>query len=89
MLTVLDIMHIGKEANDLEKSGIFGVSESDTLEYVDFQKKLRKIIESLTLEKALMMNISRRSFFYLKKKIMSSEPLVLKQKILQKLMSLF
>jgi hypothetical protein len=78
------IRYIGKESNELEQSEIFGVSKKDTIQYVDYQKRLRKIIESLTLEKALEIGISRRTFFYLKKKLQSSEPIKLKEKILRK-----
>jgi len=70
----------------LKKSEIFGVSKNDTMEYVDYQKKLRKIIENLTLEKALEIGMSRREFFYLKRKLESTDkPLRLKEKILIRL----
>lgn len=61
--------YIGKESNKLEQSEIFGVSKKNTMEYVNHQKKLRKIIEKLTLEKALEIGISRRTFFYLKTRL--------------------
>jgi hypothetical protein len=78
------ILYIGKESNELEQSEIFGVSKKDTIQYVDYQKRLRKIINDLTLEKALEIGISRREFFYLKKKLQSSEPIKLKEKVLRK-----
>ena len=37
----------------MEQSDIFGVSKRDTVEYVNFQKRLREIIEKLTLKKAI------------------------------------
>lgn len=76
------IRYIGKESNELEQSQVFGVSKDDTVQYVNFQKRLREIIETLTLEKALEIGISRREFFYLKKKIWNSPPIMLKQKTL-------
>jgi len=79
------IRYIGKESNELEQSVIFGVSKKDTLEYVDFQKKLRKIIESLTLEKALEIRISRRTYFDWKKKISEDKSLKLKNSTMFKL----
>ena len=77
---------VDQESNELEQSEIFGVSKNDTMEYVDYQKKLRKIIENLTLEKALEIGMSRREFFYLKRKLESTDkPLRLKEKILIRL----
>lgn len=52
----------------------------------DYQKKIRKIIENLTLEKALENGMSRREFFYLKKKLQNIDRILLKGKILKKLM---
>lgn len=75
------IRYIGKESNELEQSGIFGVSKKDTLEYVNFQKKLLSMIKSMNLEKALEIGISRREFFYLKRKLQSSKHIKLKEKI--------
>lgn len=68
-----------------KQSEILGVFKEDTLEYIDFQKKLREIIENLTLEKALEIGISRREFYYLKKKFENKEPVKLKEKFLKKL----
>ena len=79
------IKYIGKESNELEISDILGVSEENTIEYVNQQKKLKTIIEKLTLDEALEVRISRRMYFYLKKKIMSSVRLKLKEKTLLKL----
>ena len=55
------------------------------MEYVDYQKRLREIIENLTLDEALEIVISRREFFYLKNKLESSTTIKLKEKILNKL----
>jgi hypothetical protein len=79
------IRYIGKESNELEQSQVFGVSKEDTTQYVDQQKKLRKIIEKLTLEKALEIGISRREFFYLKKNLKNTKPIKIKEKILNAL----
>ena len=63
-----------------------GVFKEDTLEYVDYQKKIRQIIENLTEEKSKKIGISRRGFFYLKRKLESTnKPLRLKEKILIRL----
>lgn len=80
-----DLNFVGKESNELEKSDVVGVSLEDTIQYVNYQKKLRGIIENLTLEKALEIRISRRTFFYLKEKMKNTKPIKLKEKILKKL----
>ena len=68
------------------KIRIMGVFKEDTLEYVDYQKKIRQIIENLTEEKSKKIGISRRGFFYLKRKLESTDkPLRLKEKILIRL----
>ncbi len=79
------IHYIGKESNELEQSQVFGVSKEDTIQYVNLQKRLREIIENLTLDKALKIGISRRTFFYLKKKLINKKQIKLKEKILRKL----
>lgn len=79
------IRHIGKESNELEKSEFLGVFKEDTLEYVDFQKRLREIIRNLTLEKALDKNISRRTYFDWKKKSMAVQSIKLKTKMFMKI----
>ncbi|HEY4681019.1 MAG TPA: hypothetical protein VIH04_07125 [Nitrosarchaeum sp.] len=67
-----------------------GVFKEDTLEYVDYQKKIRQIIENLTEEKSKKIGISRRGFFYLKRKLESTDkPLRLKEKILIRLNNFF
>lgn len=56
---------------------------------MNFQKKLREIIENLTLEKALEIGISRREFYYLKKKIKENDAIQIKIKTLEKLKKYF
>ena len=80
------IYHIGKESNELEQSEIFGVSKTDTMEYVNHQKKIRGSIASLTLEKALKIGLDRREFYRLKKKLGSDKPIMLRKKTLDKLL---
>ncbi len=64
------IRYIGKESNELEQSEIFGVAKKDTVEYVNYQKKLRKIIDELTLEKALeSQEYLEENFFILKRNL--------------------
>lgn len=77
------IKYIGKESNELEESEVVGVSKEDTLEYVNQQEKLRKIIGNLTLEKVLEIGMSRREFFYLKKKCENNRQITLKEKIMK------
>jgi len=72
----------------LERYEILGVFPEDTIQYDDFQKRLREIIEKLTLDKALKIGISRRTYFDWKKKILESEPIKLKTKTLEKIMLL-
>ncbi|MCH7647091.1 MAG: hypothetical protein IIA83_00580 [Thaumarchaeota archaeon] len=79
------IRYIGKESNELEQSDVFGVSFEDTIQYVNHQKKLRVIIENLTLEKALERDISRRTFYYLKKKLGNKKQIKFKEKTLKKI----
>ena len=62
-----------------------GVSSDDTIQYVNHQKRLRKIIENLDLGKAVEIGISRRTFFYLKIRLNSEKSIMLKNKILKKL----
>ncbi|MEX0862907.1 hypothetical protein [Nitrosopumilus sp.] len=81
------IHYIGKESNELEKSEIFGVLKEDTIQYVNFQKRIREMIESLTLEKALEIGISRREFFYLKKKLINRHLIKLNGKTINKFRS--
>lgn len=81
------IKYIGKESNELEVSEVLGVSEENTIEYVNQQKKLRTNIEKLTLDIAKKLGISRREYFYLKRKVHESDSIKLKRKILNKLFS--
>jgi hypothetical protein len=76
------IHYIGKESNQLERSEVLGVFKEDTVEFADFQKRLREIIEKLTLEKALEIGISRRTYFVWKKKIKENKPIRLKKNLL-------
>ena len=80
------IHYIGKESNELETSDVVGVSSDDTIQYVNYQKRLRKIIENHTLKKVLEIGISRRTFFYLKKKIKEGKQIKLKKKISKKIL---
>lgn len=52
-----------------------------------FLKKFLTHLEKLTLEKALNLDISRRLYFYLKKKIKEDKSLKLKKKTLGKIMN--
>ena len=60
--------------------------KEDTIQYANFQKRLREIIEDLTLEKALEIGIPRRTYFDWKKKIREGKEIVLKNKMLTKLL---
>jgi hypothetical protein len=83
------IHYIGKESNELEKSDVMGVSSDDTIQYVNFQKKIRENIVNLDLDKALEIGISRRSFFYLKTKLNRNTPITLKKKNIRKILLLY
>ncbi|MGY5147473.1 MAG: hypothetical protein ACW9W4_05705 [Candidatus Nitrosopumilus sp. bin_7KS] len=52
---------------------------------MDFQKRLREIIEDLTLEKALEIGLDKREFYRLKKKLESDKPIVFRTKTLEKI----
>ena len=69
----------------MEQSEIFGVSKRDTMEYVDFQKKIRKIIESLTLHKVFEIGLDKREFYRLKNKLESDKLIVLRKRIWKRL----
>jgi len=79
------IRYIGKESNELEESEVVGVSKKDTVEYVNHQKKIRKMIEGVTLEKALDLGISRRAYFDWKKKIKNNISFTVKKRTLIRL----
>ena len=82
------IKYIGKEANNLEFSMVRGAFAEDSNEYVNEQKKLREIITSLTLEKALKIGIDRREFYRLKKKLESDRIIILRKKTLEQISTL-
>lgn len=79
------IRYIGKEANNLEFSMVRGVFAEDNNEYVNHQKKLREIINKLTLEDALKIGLDRREFYRLKKKLETHISIVLRKNTLEKL----
>ena len=56
------------------------------IEYVDFQKKIQQIIESLTLDKASEIGLDKREFYRLKNKLESDKSITLRKKILEKLL---
>ena len=62
---------------------MFGVSDSMT--YENEQEMLRKMIENLTLKRALETGIPRRTYFDWKKKIREGKIIILKNKIVSKL----
>ena len=80
------IKYIGKETNNLEFSMVRGVFAEDNNEYVNHQKKIREIIDSLTLEKALEIDIDRREFYRLKNKLNRDTSIVLRKNTLEKLL---
>ena len=80
------IKYIGKETNNLEFSMVRGVFAEDNNEYLNHQKKIGEIIVNLTLEKALEIEIDRREFYRLKKKLESDKMIILRTKILEKIL---
>ncbi|MGY5147479.1 MAG: hypothetical protein ACW9W4_05735 [Candidatus Nitrosopumilus sp. bin_7KS] len=83
------IKYIGKEANNIEFSMVRGAFAEDSNEYVNEQKRIREIIVSLTLRKALEIGLDRREFYRLKKKLESSKRIILRKKILEKISKIF
>lgn len=83
------IKYIGKESNELETSDVVGVFSDDTLQYVDHQKRLRKIVENLTEEKSIGLGISRRMYYYLKHKLHNNEIIILNSKTIKKISQAF
>lgn len=79
------IKYIGKEVHDLESSKVFGIT-NDSITYENEQETLRRIIEELTLEKAELLDIPRRTYFDWKKKIREEKRIKLKKKISEKIM---
>ena len=79
------IRYIGKESNELEETEILGVTDKNYSEYVDKQGKLVQIIKNLTLDVALKLEIPRRTFFELKRKVSCAEQINLKGKTLRRL----
>ncbi len=81
------VKYVGKEINELELSTVFGVSKEDSITYENQDEKIRRIIESLTEEKARELGISRRTYFAWKKKIRQGKSIKLKDKMIEKLLS--
>ena len=78
--TLKNLIHyIGKKSNKLEQSEVLGVSKNDTMEYVNFQKKLRKIIE-INFGKSIRNWDSRSEWHYLKK-LQDSKMIKLKKRL--------
>ena len=53
------------------------------------KKDLRRIIEQLTEDKAKEIGISRRMYYYLKKKVLNNEKIKLKDKTIKKINTMF
>ena len=68
VLNQYNIRYVGKEANNIERMEITGIFDGDMIEYSNIQKRVRKIIDNLSEEKALSLGISRRLYYYLKRK---------------------
>ena len=83
------IKYIGKEANNIEFSMVMGAFAEDSNEYVNFQKKLREIIENLTLNKALEIGLDKREFYRLKKKLENNTHITLRKNTLEKILKKF
>jgi len=81
------IKYVGKEIHDLEESTVFGASKNDSIMYENEQEKLRRIIENMTEEKARELGIPRRTYFDWKRKIRENKPIILKNKLTNKILS--
>ena len=69
----------------MEQSEVLEVSKKNTMEYVNHQKKLRKIVANLTSEKAFEISLDKREFYRLKKKLKRNDHIVLRKNTLEKL----
>ncbi len=79
------IKYVGNEIHDLEESIVFGASKNDSIMYENEQEKIHRIIENLTLKRALELGIPRRTYFDWKKKIGEEKQICLKNKSIQDL----
>jgi hypothetical protein len=80
------IKYVGKEVHDLESSKVFGVSDESII-YENGQEKLYRIIEKLTLKKAISLGISKRTYYDWKKKVREGNLMVLKDKFTDKIIN--
>lgn len=79
-------MHVGKESNNLDESEIIGVSDNDYVVYDNADNgKITHILSKMTLSDAQKIGISRRNFFYLKKKVNDGKELRFKKKTIRHL----
>lgn len=79
------VKYIGKETNELEISNVLGMIKP--IEYNNEQEDLKRIVNQLTEEKAKQIGISRRMYYYLKKKVSNNESIKLKDKTVAKLIN--
>ena len=83
------IEHIGKESNNLEESEVIGVSDNDYVIYDNkTEQKITKFIKKMTVKQAREIGISRRNLFYLRKKLLLSQRILLKKKTVLRLLTL-
>ena len=81
-----NVEYIGKESNNLEKTGMIGVSDNDYVIYDDkITQKITDVIKKLTYKEAKKLGIRRNTLWYLKKRVKEGGKLRLKRKILNKL----
>ena len=80
------VKYIRKDTNKIEISNILGTIKP--IEYKNEQKDLKRIINQLTEEKVKEIEISRREYFYLKKKLQDSKLINIKNKTLEKFLQL-
>ena len=85
-INIVDFEICGKESNNLEESEITGVQEGDCIYYSkDFEQKVIKKIETLTLEEAKCIGMKRWQYSYLKRCVKQSKVPKLKKKTLRML----
>jgi hypothetical protein len=83
------INYIGKEANNIEETSVFGVSDSDIVMYDNKQEeRIRDVVKNLTEEKANAYGIKRRNYFDLKRAVRLGKKLDPKRKIRKKLLNI-
>jgi DNA-binding Xre family transcriptional regulator len=89
-ITLDNVIHIGKESNNLEGTEALGVSDNDYVIYDnasdnEITLRIMNSIKNMTPEQAKQTGISKRNLQYLRKKVKNGTQITLKRKTLYKL----